>query len=109
VDDHLLVGEHGCNVKYQSDHSTRLRALNAGYDDDRPAISVLAGCRYLRVRVRDLSALDAVVIRAGGRVVRRTSAKRFRVPLPQAAGRASVRATDLAGNTSRKKTRLPHC
>ena len=109
VDDDLLVGEHSWNGKYQSDHSTRLRSLSAGYDDDRPAISVLAGCRYLRVRVRDLSALDAVVVRASGRVVRRTSAKRFRVPLPEAAGRVSVRATDLAGNTSRKRTRLPHC
>ena len=105
----LLVGEHAWDGKYQSNHNTRLLALNAGYDDDRPAVSLTAGCRYLRVRVRDLSGLDAVVVRAAGRVLRRTSDKRFRVRLPDGAPRVSVRTTDLAGNTSRVRTRLPRC
>jgi hypothetical protein len=109
VGDRLVVGEHSWNGKYGGHHTTRLRALYAGYDDDRPTVSLTAGCRYLRVRVRDLSGLDAVVVRGGGHVLRRTRAKRFRVKLPDGARRAAVTATDLAGNASRKRSRLPRC
>jgi uncharacterized delta-60 repeat protein len=108
-DDTLILAEEEFTAKYQSWHGAAIHALNAGYDRDDPVISVFARCRFVRVRVRDLSELDGVVVRAGGRVVRRTDRKRFRLRTPHRAGRLSIRATDLAGNSSRLRSRLPRC
>jgi uncharacterized delta-60 repeat protein len=108
-DDRLLLATHSFDGKYQWNDETKLRALDAGYDDEDPAISLVAGCRYLRIRVRDVSALDAVVVRAGGHIIRRTSAKRVRVRVPRRVRRLSVTAIDLARHTSRVRTRLPRC
>jgi uncharacterized delta-60 repeat protein len=108
-DDTLILLEEKFIGKYQSWLGGAVHALNAGYDRDDPTIAIVRGCKGLAIRITDLSALDSVVVRAGGRVIRRTHRKRFRVRLPDGARRASVKATDLAGNTSRVRTRLPRC
>jgi hypothetical protein len=109
VGDRLVVGEHSWNGKYQSDHTTRLRALNAGYDRDDPSIAVTRRCGSVTVRIGDLSGMDEVIVRAGRRVLRRTHRKRFRVRPPEGTRRLNVRATDLAGNSSTRNVRLPRC
>ena len=108
-DDTLVVAEHSYDFKYGTWTAAALRTLHAGYDRGDPSISLVAGCRAVRVRVTDLSALDGVVVRADGRVVRRTSRKRFRLRVPHATRRVSVRATDLARNSSTRRLRLPRC
>jgi hypothetical protein len=107
--DTLVAAEHTWDGKYGFWGPAAVRTLNAGYDRARPSISMHAGCRALQVTITDVSGLDRVVARADGRVIRRTSAKRFRVRLPAGTRRVGVRATDLAGNTSRVRTRLPRC
>jgi uncharacterized delta-60 repeat protein len=110
LDAHTVVlAEQQTTPKYQTWNGGAVHTLHAGYDRDDPSISLVAGCRSLRVRITDLSALDSVVVRADGRVVRRTSRKRLRVRLRAATSRVSVRATDLADNTSTRKVRLPRC
>jgi uncharacterized delta-60 repeat protein len=110
-DDTLVAAEHNYDGKYGLWGPAALRTLNAGYDRGDPSISLVAGCRSVMVRITDLSALDRVVVRADGRVIRRTSRKRLRARLPEGEGtrRVSVRATDLAGNVSTKRVRLPRC
>jgi uncharacterized delta-60 repeat protein len=107
--DTLVAGEYTLDGKYGFWGSTVLRTLNAGYDRGEPSISLVSGCRSVTVRIRDLSAMDEVVVRAGGRVLRRTTRKRFRVRTRRDTRRLSVRATDLAGNSSRVAARLPRC
>jgi hypothetical protein len=108
-DDTLVVAEHNYDFKYGTWTAAGLRTLHAGYDRDDPLIALVAGCRSLRVRISDLSALDRVIVRADGRVIRRTSRKRLRVRLPKGTRRLSVRATDLAGNSSIRRLRLRGC
>jgi uncharacterized delta-60 repeat protein len=108
-DDTLVVAEHSYDFKYGTWTAAAVRTLNAGYDRDDPVISLVAGCRSLRVRISDLSGLERVVVRANGRVIRRTSLKRLRARLPEGTRRLTVRATDLAGNTSIRRVRLPRC
>ena len=107
--DTLVAAEHNYDGKYDTWGPAAVRTLNAGYDRDDPAISLVAGCRSLRVRISDLSALERVVVRADGRVIRRTSRKRLRARLPEGTRRLSVRATDLAENVSTRRVRLPRC
>jgi uncharacterized delta-60 repeat protein len=107
--DTLVAAEHDYDGKYGTWGAAAVRTLHAGYDRGAPAISLVAGCRSLRVRISDLSALDRLVVRANGRVIRRTSRKRFRARLPEGTRRLSVRATDLAGNSSIRSVRLPRC
>jgi uncharacterized delta-60 repeat protein len=107
--DVLVAAEYTFDGKYQFWDSTVLRTLNAGHDRDDPSISIVARCRSVAVKISDLSALDEVVVRAGRRVVRRTNRKKFRVRLRGHARRVSVRAADLAGNTSRVTAGLPPC
>jgi uncharacterized delta-60 repeat protein len=107
--DTVVAAVHTFDGKYGFWGPAVLRMLQAGYDRDDPLISLVAGCRPLRVRISDLSALDRVIVRADGRVIRRTSRKRLRVRLPKGTRRLSVRATDLAGNSSIRKARLPQC
>ena len=108
--DRLVVGQHTWDGKYGFWSDATLRLLHAGYDDDPPRVSIsVYGCRSVRVRVSDLSALDRVVVRAGRRVIRRSSQKRFRVRVRRGTRRISVRATDLARNSSRVSVRLPRC
>jgi uncharacterized delta-60 repeat protein len=108
--DTLLAAEHNYDGKYGSWGPAAVRTLNAGYDREAPVISLLTSrCRVLRVRITDLSGLDQVVVRAGRRALRRTTRKRFRVRLPGGTRRASVKATDLAGNVSTRSVRLPRC
>jgi uncharacterized delta-60 repeat protein len=108
--DTLVAAEHNYDGKYGSWGPAAVRTLNAGYDRERPVISLLPGrWRVLRVRITDLSGLEEVVVRAGRRVLRRTTRKRFRLRLPSGARRASVEATDLAENVSIRRVRLPVC
>jgi uncharacterized delta-60 repeat protein len=107
--DTLVVADHTYDGKYGFWGPAAVRTLHAGYDRDDPSISLVAGCRSLRIRISDLSGLDRVVVRADGRVIRRTSRKRLRARLPAGTGRVSVRATDLAGNSSIRRVRLPRC
>ena len=109
-EDTLVDAEHTYDGKYGFWGDAALRTINAGYDDDPPMISIGArGCRAVSVRIADLSGLERVVVRGDGPLLRRTRAKRFRVRLPEGTERVSVRATDLAGNTSRRSARLPSC
>jgi hypothetical protein len=109
-DDTLVVAEHVFDGKYSFWGPGTLRTFHAGYDDDPPAIAVgVRGCRSLRVRITDLSGLEEVTVRAGRRVLRRTHGRRFRVRLRAGIRRASIRATDLAGNVSTRRVRLPRC
>jgi hypothetical protein len=62
----------------------------------------------MRIRVRDVSALDRAVVRIDGRVVRRTKRKRLRLRL-QPGLRVSVTAVDVAGNAARVRTTVPRC
>jgi uncharacterized delta-60 repeat protein len=107
--DTVVLAEEEVIYKYQSRLGNTVHTLTAGYDRDDPSISLVAGCRSLRIRISDLSGLDRVVVRADGRVIRRTSRKRLRARLPAGTGRVSVRATDLAGNSSIRRVRLPRC
>jgi len=108
--DTMILGQHTFDGKYGVWESAELSTLNAGHDRSRPSISVTAsGCRTAAVRIRDLSVLDAVVVRADGRLVRRTARKRFRVHVRRGGRRIAVRATDLAGNSSSRRLRLPRC
>lgn len=107
--DTLVAAEHNYDGKYGAWGPAAVRTLHAGYDRDRPLISAVRGRCLLKVRITDLSGLDEVVVRAGPRVLRRTSVKRFRVRLPGGTRRASVKATDLAGNVSTRSVRLPRC
>lgn len=108
--DRLVVGEHSWDGKYdgRTSHRATLTALYAGYDTRGPTVSIKTGCRWARVRVHEEGGLDRVVIRAGRRVVGRTTRKpqRFRV---RPGMRVSVVAVDLAGNVTRVGTTVPPC
>ena len=108
--DTLVAAEHNYDGKYGFWGPAALRMLNAGYDLDDPSIALTTpGCRSVSVRIDDVSRMDAVIVRADGQVIRRTNRKRFRVRVPDDARRVSVRATDLAGNSSAERARLPRC
>ena len=109
-DDRLVLAEDIIHEKSGGGNSS-LRALHAGYDEDPPMVSaVVAGCHVLRVRIRDLSPMDRVVVRAGAKVIERTNRKRSRVFVRGDGGRRlTVRATDLAGNSATRRVRLPPC
>jgi uncharacterized delta-60 repeat protein len=110
LDRHTAVlAEESWIPKYQSRDGGVISSLNAGYDRDDPVMSVVAGCRYVRITVRDMSGLAGVVVRAAGRIVKRTGAKRFRLRTPRRGRRLTIRATDLAGNSSRVRARVPRC
>src|SRR4029079_7391885 len=51
----------------------------------------------------------ALVVRADGRVVRRTVRKRFRARVPDGTRHLTVRATDLAGNSAVKRRSALAC
>jgi uncharacterized delta-60 repeat protein len=108
-DDTAVLVEESATTRYSMWHGGAVYTLNVGYDRDDPSISLVAGCRAVRVRVTDLSGIDAIIVRADGRVIRRTTRKRFRVRLPVGAQRVSVRATDLARNVARERVRLGRC
>jgi uncharacterized delta-60 repeat protein len=108
-EDRLVVSEYAANVKYGSPNIASLRALDAGYDNDPPRISIKPGCRWIRVRIRDLSALELAVVRSGRRVLRRTRYTSFRMRPPSRRARISVEATDFADNSSTKTVRLERC
>jgi uncharacterized delta-60 repeat protein len=107
--DTLVVAEHTYDAKYSSPGPGVARMLHAGYDREKPAVSVtVQGCRAALVKITDDSPIEAVA-RVGGRVVRRTTRKRFRVRSRRGGRRLSVRVTDLADNSARRGARLPHC
>lgn len=90
-----------------------LLRLHNSYDRAPPVIDVTVRCvrgrAVARVRIRDLSALDRVTVRARARRLLTTERKRFRVSLPSRARRLRVSARDLAGNTRQRRLRLPSC
>lgn len=107
--DTLVAAEHNYDGKYGFWGPSAVRTLNAGYDLDDPSISIGPGCRSIEVTISDVSRMDRVIVRADGQVIRRTIRKRFRVRVPDEARLVSVRATDLAGNSSAERARLPRC
>jgi hypothetical protein len=108
--DTAVLAEEMVIYKYQSWQGGVVHTIAAGYDRAGPRISVRRrGCRAINVRITDTSALDRVVVRADGHVIRRTTRKRFRARLPRGTQRVSVRATDLAGNLGARGVRLPRC
>ena len=86
-------------TRYQSWHGGTIHTLHAGYDRGDPKISLTAGCRSLAVSISDLSGMDEV----------RTALRSFRVRTRRGGSRVSVRATDLAENSSIGRVRLPRC
>jgi uncharacterized delta-60 repeat protein len=109
-EDTLVVGNYTFDGRYGTWGPATVVLLNAGHDRARPSISLRTlACRSVVVRIRDLSRMDRVVVRAGDRVVRRTTRKRFRVHVRRGGRRIEVRATDLAGNSSSRSLHLPRC
>jgi uncharacterized delta-60 repeat protein len=108
-DETLVAGEYSLDGKYGGWGSPALRTINAGYDRDDPSISIaVQGCRRALVHIGDTSGIEAVV-RVNARVTRRTTRRSFRVRARRGGSRVSVRAADLAGNSSRARIRLPRC
>ncbi len=107
--DTLVAAEHSWDGKYGLWGPAAVRTLNAGYDLARPSISIETACDAITVRITDVSRMAGVLVRADGEVVRRTIRKRFRARVPENADRVLVRATDLAGNSSAERARLPRC
>jgi uncharacterized delta-60 repeat protein len=108
-DETLVAGEYSFDGKYGGWGSPALRAINAGYDRDKPSISIaVQGCRGALVHIGDTSGIEAVV-RVNARVTRRTTLRSFRVRARRGGSRVSVQASDLAGNSSRTRVRLPRC
>jgi uncharacterized delta-60 repeat protein len=85
-----------------------VRTFSAGYDRDDPEIAVTSGCHRMRVRVRDASPLERLVLRANGRAIRRTTRKRLRLRV-RAGMRVSVTAVDAGRNPARVRTTVPRC
>jgi uncharacterized delta-60 repeat protein len=105
----LVSGEYTFDGKYGFWGGTALRTLHAGYDRDDPSISIaVQGCRRALVHIGDTLGIEAVV-RVNGRVTRRTALRSFRVRTRRGGSRVSVRATDLAENSSIGRVRLPRC
>lgn len=110
LDTNTLIGAVSVYGYHAERGSASLWALYAGHDLRAPSLSVLVrGCRSIRVGARDAIGLDKVVVRADGRVVRRTHRRRLGLRLPRGVRRVLVVATDLAGNASRERVRLPRC
>jgi uncharacterized delta-60 repeat protein len=108
--DNLVLSEYRFDAKYRFWGPARLWTINAGYDTKAPEIAIAArDCRTARVRVTDLTGVSRLVVRANGRLLRRTPRTRFRVRVARGVRRISVRATDMAGNASRATVRLPRC
>jgi uncharacterized delta-60 repeat protein len=84
-----------------------LRWLRPGPDADAPRIRVRAGCRVVRIRIVDATQ-TRVVVRAGARRIE-TKRRRLRMRRPASARRVRVTATDIAGNRTTERTRLPRC
>jgi hypothetical protein len=95
-------------AKYEQWNGGAIRILSAGYDRDDPAVSLKAGCHWMRVTIRDASPLDRVVLRIDRRVVRRTARKRLRLRV-HPGQRVSITAVDAAGNPARVGTTVPRC
>jgi hypothetical protein len=107
-DDTLVFAEESAITRYQQWEGGSIHMLNAGYDRAEPDISLRAGCHWMRVRIRDMSALDRVVLRVDRRVVRRTTRRNLRLPV-RPGQRVSVTAVDVAGNPARVRTTIPRC
>lgn len=110
VDADTIVGTQTVyGGRYPEPTVSDVRLIDASYDRRRPRIGIRAGCRAVRIRVTDPSGIARVVVRFDGRVARRTTSRRVRVNRPPDAQRVSVRATDLAGNSSSRRRQLPRC
>jgi uncharacterized delta-60 repeat protein len=107
--DTAVLSEEDWIPKYQSRSGGAISAVTAGYDRDDPSIAVRRACHSISVKITDVSGIQAVVVRAGHTVIRRTHRKHFRVRTPDGARRVSVTARDLAENVSTRRLRLPHC
>jgi hypothetical protein len=107
--DTFVLAEQETVPRYQSFNNAVVHSFHAGYDDSDPRIRIVRqGCR-VRVSIADLSGMDRVVVRAAGRVIRRTRRKHFRARFPEGTRWAFLRAIDLAGNHSGRWIRLPRC
>jgi uncharacterized delta-60 repeat protein len=95
--------------KYGSVTGPRMYRLSGGYDDTRPRVAARARCRRLAVRIRDLSGMERVGVRARGRRVASTRLTRFTVQLPRRTRRVAVTAVDLAGNRTRRVLPVRRC
>ena len=110
VDADTVVGTqtvHG--GRYPEPTISDVRLIDAAYDRRGPRINIRAGCRAVGIRATDPSGIARVVVRFDGRAARRTAHRRLRVRRPPDARRVSVRATDLAGNSSVRRRQLPRC
>jgi uncharacterized delta-60 repeat protein len=107
-DDSVVFGEESAITRYQQWEGGTVYTLDAGYDRAEPAISLRSGCHWMRVRIRDSSALERVVVRFDRRVVRRTTRKNLRLRIRPGL-RVSVTAVDVAGNPARVSTTVPPC
>ena len=106
--DTAVLAEEMVIYKCQSCQGGVVHTIAAGYDRRDPRISIgRRGCRAIDVTITDASGLERVVVRAGGRGVRRTTRKRFRARVKPGTRRITVRATDLAENVSTRTLRLP--
>lgn len=106
--DTVVLAEEDTTPKYQRWHGGALTAIDAGYDRTEPAYSVRSGCHWLRIRIRDDSPLDRLVVRFDGQVVRRTTRKRLRLRVRPGLV-VSFTAVDAGGNRARAKTTVPPC
>jgi uncharacterized delta-60 repeat protein len=108
--DTLVVSSSVFGGKYQVRGPTDLWTLHAGHDLKAPSLAVtVQGCRTIRVRARDPMGLKGLIVRADGRVVRRTQQARFVLRLRRGVRRVSVVATDFARNHATSRVRLPRC
>jgi uncharacterized delta-60 repeat protein len=103
----VLAVESGIG-KYNQWNGGRIRTFSAGYDREDPAVTLTSGCRWMRIRIRDTSPLDRLVLRIDRRVVRQTTRKRLRIRV-HPRERVSVTAVDAAGNPARVRTTVPRC
>jgi hypothetical protein len=105
----LVSSEYTVDGKYGFWGPTALRTIHAGNDREDPSISItVRSCRAALVKIEDTSGTEAVV-RVNGRVVLRTVRTRFKVRAPRGRTSVSVRATDMAENSSSARVRLPRC
>jgi len=107
ADTAVLAVESGIG-KYNQWNGGKIRTFSAGYDREDPAVSLRSGCRWMRIRIRDTSPLDRLVVRINRRVVRHTTRKRLRIRV-HPRQRVSVTAVDAAGNPARVRTTVPPC
>jgi len=86
--------------------------LRNGYDRTAPRIRLRQRCRGGRrlalVRVRDLSQLERLTVRSGGRA-RSSRRKRVAFAIPRRARRITAIAVDLAGNEALQRAPTRSC